>query len=63
MTTMSLQPGDCESVFCDWMNPPMGPQNLWFRADDDGSRTSVMSECINGNDLLYLPGYSCFIPG
>jgi hypothetical protein len=62
-TKMALAPGACEAVYCDWANPPQGAQNLWFRADDDGARPSAQSECNTGNDLLYLPSVTCFVPG
>ncbi len=57
-TTSTLQPGDCEAVACDWTTPPGGPASIWFRADDDG-HANARTECKNGNDLLYLPMYTC----
>ena len=63
MTVGPLGPGVCEAVFCDWMNPPQGPQDLWFRANDDGTKASVQSECDGDNDLLFLPQVKCFING
>jgi hypothetical protein len=62
MTKMALGPGMCEAVYCDWQNPPQQPQNLWFRADDDG-KANAQPECHNENDLLYLPNVTCFVPG
>ncbi|MSP61074.1 MAG: hypothetical protein EXR72_12160 [Myxococcales bacterium] len=58
-STQVLQPGACEAVFCDWQNPPMGPRDLWYRADDDGVKKNVVSECKNENDLLFLPQVTC----
>jgi hypothetical protein len=62
-TTMTLTPGTCEVVSCDWMNPPQQPADVWFRADDNGNTASVSAECDDGNDLLLLRGVSCSIPG
>ncbi len=58
-TTMTLNPGDCEQVYCDWMNPPQKAMDLWFRSDDNGNSHPVSSECKNGNDLLFLPQVVC----
>ena len=58
-TTMPLQPGKCEQVECDWKNPPMGGQDLWFRANDDGTTSHILPECKGGNDLAFLPGVDC----
>jgi hypothetical protein len=58
-TTMGvLNPGDCETVQCDWMNPPMQAVDLWFRADDDGANKPD-PECKSMNDILYLPQAVC----
>ena len=64
-TQNPINPGECTDVSCDWQNPPKGPQDVWFRADDDGSGkgTSVFSECRPANDLLHLPGTICNVPG
>ena len=58
-TTQMLSPGQCESVYCDRANPPDGPQDLWFRADDDGMKANQVLECKQKNDLLFLPQYMC----
>ena len=60
-TTTALQPGQCEAVSCDWVNPPSVTADLWFRAGDDGMpRLSKVSlECKAQNDLLFLPGAVC----
>ena len=57
-TTISLQPGQCQTVSCDWNNPPASHANLWFRANDDGQSVSP-EECKPKNDLLYLPDARC----
>ena len=58
-TTDWLGPGQCEVVHCDRKNPPADPQDLWFRADDDGLNAPSQSECKPKNDLLFLPQYVC----
>ena len=62
-TVAALKPGECQPVFCDWKNPPQGAQDVWFRANDDGKRAGVVSECDGDNDLLLLKGLMCFVPG
>jgi hypothetical protein len=63
MTMGSLDPGMCEAVFCDWKNPPQGPADVWFRANDNGTMSGVVPECDQGNDLLFMPQVQCFVPG
>jgi len=58
-TMNPLNPGDCESVYCDWQNPPNGAHDIWFRADDNGATHPVSGECKNGNDVLFLPQTVC----
>ncbi len=57
-TTMTLNPGDCETVQCTWNNPPQMPTDLWFRADDDGHNMPD-TECKGMNDLLIMPQAQC----
>jgi FG-GAP-like repeat len=57
-TSGVLNPGDCETVKCDWMNPPQEAVDLWFRANDDGVMM-VRPECHRMNDTLFLPGAAC----
>ena len=59
MTTLPLNPGDCETVQCDWQNPPQVPTNLWFRADDDGQGNHPLTECKPRNDVLFEPNAIC----
>src|SRR5439155_14781553 len=54
-----LTPGQCETVHCDRSNPPKEPQDLWFRANDDGKMANAVTECKLMNDLLFLPQYVC----
>ncbi|MSP59457.1 MAG: VCBS repeat-containing protein [Myxococcales bacterium] len=54
-TQAALKPGECEAVFCDWLNPPQGAVDVWLRADDDGTNANFAPECHNNNDLLFLP--------
>jgi hypothetical protein len=53
-TQGALNPGNCETVECTWMNPPQGAVDIWFRADDDGM-TMPQGECKTKNDLLHMP--------
>ena len=63
-TTMkALNPGECEAVYCDWPTPPSGPQDLWFRTNDDGTGAQATGECKLQNDLLFMPSVQCYIPG
>jgi len=58
-TADALQPGRCEPVFCDRKSPPTDPEDLWFRANDDGASAGLSAECKGSNDLHFLPGYLC----
>jgi hypothetical protein len=58
-TVGALAPGQCEQVACDWASPPAQMADLWFRADDDGAKPSVLAECKAANDLARLPGATC----
>jgi hypothetical protein len=58
-TATALQPGQCGTLGCDWMTDEHGPVDLWFRADDDGTKAPAQPECKTGNDLLFLPGVTC----
>jgi hypothetical protein len=58
-TSTALQPGQCETLSCDWATSEQGPVDLWFRADDDGRSAPAQPECKTGNDLLLLPGVTC----
>lgn len=57
-TTTTLQPGACETVSCTYANPPDGPVDLWFVADDDGSGGKT-DECKEQNNRLHLPAAQC----
>jgi hypothetical protein len=59
MTTMTLMPGQCETVSCSYATPPAGPMDVWFRADDDGKMTNVRNECQRDNDLLFISAAGC----
>jgi hypothetical protein len=54
-TTQRLDPGTCQSVSCPWKSPPQGPQDLWFRTDDDGTLFPSTPECNSANDVAHLP--------
>ena len=58
-TSAPLAPGHCEPVHCDRSDPPATPQDLWFRANDDGAAPGSAVECKHGNNLLFLPRYTC----
>ena len=58
-TTGTLSVGTCEAVFCDRPSPPAQPQDLWFRANDDGKTPNLTIECKKDNDVLFLPQYVC----
>ncbi len=58
-TTGALSPGQCETVTCDWLNPPKGTKDLYFRANDDGSGNRPESECWQRNNLLPMPNATC----
>jgi hypothetical protein len=63
-TTMSLAPGSCQNISCDWVNPPAGARDLYLRAGDDGKGGRLAGECKTGNDLSVQKGASCAnIPG
>jgi hypothetical protein len=62
-TTDPITPGACVDIHCDWPNPNMGPSDVWFRADDDGTKQNVLTECHGMNDLLHMPGTVCSGPG
>lgn len=57
-TTGTLASGACETVTCVYPNPPDGPVDLWFVADDDGT-TGALEECKEQNNRLHLPGAVC----
>jgi hypothetical protein len=61
-TVNRLDPGRCEQVACDWVNPARGRVDLWFRANDDG-KTMPVTECRYGNDTAYFPGLECHSVG
>ena len=59
-TKGALMPGQCEAVDCDWMMPPQGPHDVWFRANDDGKNMiKPDSECDTGNDTLLQKQVTC----
>ena len=58
-TTMPLPPGQCETIQCDWKNPPQMPTDLYFRANDDGTGGMQSAECNKVNDILFTPQVVC----
>ncbi len=60
-TTQVLPSGSCETVSCDWMDPPSQADavDVTVVADDDGSGNSLNSECEEGNNLAYISGAHC----
>ena len=58
-TTGELKAGSCETVQCDYAQPPKDPIDLWFVADDDGSGAGREAECKEANNLAHMPGISC----
>ena len=62
VSTKALAPGQCEVLSCEYKNPPGGPVDLWFRADDDGSSGREI-ECKEKNNLLHTPNASCMVIG
>jgi hypothetical protein len=59
VTTMTLMPGQCEVVGCDWANAPTSPTDVTMIANDDGSGTPNVSECDGTNNLGTLTGVVC----
>jgi CARDB/FG-GAP-like repeat len=58
-TSKTLQPGDCESVTCNWTSPPAStPVNVQVKADDDGANT----ECNEDNNQGTIFGVVCKPP-
>ena len=58
-TKAALAAGKCEIVSCDWVSPPAGAHDLWFRADDDGMGNRPQPQCKDQNDIAFLPGATC----
>ena len=59
-TAGPLPPGVCETVQCDWKNPPMVPTDIWFKAGDDGTGGKpAQNECKPTNNTLFLPQAVC----
>jgi hypothetical protein len=62
-TTLSLPPGACQEVSCDWPHPPNATMDLWFRVNDDGTGRPGLStpvpECRRGNDVLFISQADC----
>lgn len=61
-TTTVLQPGDCETVGCDWAPPPTQKVDLYLRAGDDGKGGRAQGQCSMGNDVSSVQTLSCFGP-
>ncbi len=59
MTTMTLAPGTCEVVGCDWANAPTSPTDVEVHADDDGTGKGTSTECEESNNLGTLKGVKC----
>ena len=55
----ALQPGECETLSCDWKNPPQMAADLWFRSNDNGMSGTAIKECEPDNDLLFVPQATC----
>ncbi|MCA9664450.1 MAG: VCBS repeat-containing protein [Myxococcales bacterium] len=62
-TTQALDPGQCESVSCEWAAPPSEKVDLWFQADDDGAQQGKEVECKEKNNLLHMPESRCLSIG
>jgi hypothetical protein len=58
-TSKALGPGECETVHCNWKDPPDGAVDLWFASDDDGTRIGDRSECDESNNLGHMPALQC----
>lgn len=58
-TLKPLPPATCETVRCDYADPPRGSVDLWFVADDDGSGMGMEAECKEHNNLLHVPDAAC----
>ncbi|RME28698.1 MAG: VCBS repeat-containing protein, partial [Deltaproteobacteria bacterium] len=55
-TSGDLQPGQCETVTCDWQNAPTdAAHDVVVVVDPDGERT----ECIEGNNRGFIEGARC----
>ena len=63
-TSMSLAPGACQAVSCDWNSPPQQARDVYLRAGDDGRGGRLAGQCKTGNDVSVLKGATCSnIPG
>lgn len=51
--------GQCQSISCDWDNPPPPPYDLWLRVDDDGQGGHPIAECKDGNDTAHIELSTC----
>jgi hypothetical protein len=58
-TSKTLQPGDCDTVSCDWPNAPTSPTDVSVVADDDGTGKGVSTECKEKNNRGTLLGVYC----
>ncbi len=62
--TMSLSPGACQAISCDWVNPKSGPLDVYLRVGDNGTGGRLTAQCKTGNDLSVLKSATCsHVPG
>jgi len=60
-TTRRLEPGQCESVGCEWNDPPTSRQDavtVWVTADS----ANESSECFEENNWSEIPDVYCEMP-
>ena len=60
-TMTEVKVGTCQTVFCEWMDPTLGPYDLWLRVNDDGA-SRPYGQCKTGNDLAHMPNAGCSRP-
>ena len=58
-TEGALAPGACTLVKCEYADPPTGPIDLWFVADDDGSGGGTVIECKEQNNPMHMAQIVC----
>jgi hypothetical protein len=59
MTGQTLQPGQCDTVSCNWPNAPTSPTDVSVVADDDGTGKGASTECKEKNNRGTLLGVRC----
>ncbi|MBU1239895.1 VCBS repeat-containing protein, partial [Myxococcota bacterium] len=65
-TTVTLAPGQCQLLSCEWDTPPSSPSaavNVLIMADDDGTGASSTLECLESNNSAVITDVYCEVIG